>query len=428
MRDLFRQEVTEHQRAKWAGKALLITGMPAWCFGVLSLLFLLVFLAFLILGSYTRRINVYGEITTFPRSVNVFAPQQGFIAERFVGIGDVVKKGQRLYQLDVSRVTDTGKVSANTRLALENQVQHVDSIILKLQDNKRMTLENLHQQKQQYQAAHSQSKQLLNNAREGVDFAQDNMRSYKEYQRRGLITKDQLNGQTYSFYQQQSLFQNLYSQHIQESLQITILESDIVTRAADFDNQISQYQFQRNDLQRQLAEADASGALIVNAPTDGRIESLSVTPGQMVSSGDSLVQIIPHSDAIYQLVLWLPNSSVPYVSANDAINIRYDAFPYEKFGQFPGKIDSIAYVPASIQEMSTYSSSPVHQTAAQTASYYKAIIALEKTHISYQGKVLQLTNGMFAQSTLFLEKRPLYQWMFSPFYDMKKSLMGPIND
>ncbi|MVZ10337.1 HlyD family efflux transporter periplasmic adaptor subunit, partial [Enterobacteriaceae bacterium 8376wG6] len=192
--------------------------------------------------------------------------------------------------------------------------------ILKLQDNKRMTLENLRAQKKQYELAHMQSKQLLDNAREGVAFAQDNMRSYKEYQQRGLITKDQLSGQTYSFYQQQSLFQNLHSQHIQESLQITNLESDIVTRAADFDNQISQYQFQRNDLQRQLAEADASGALIVNAPSDGRIESLSVTPGQMVNSGDSLVQIIPRNGAIYQLVLWLPNTSVPYVSAGDGIN------------------------------------------------------------------------------------------------------------
>ncbi|EPA9085937.1 HlyD family secretion protein [Serratia marcescens] len=428
MRDLFRQEATDHQRAKWAGKALLINGLPAWCFGLLSFLFILVFLSFLIFSHYTRRINVYGEITTFPHSVNVFAPQQGFISERFVEVGDVVKKGQRLYQIDVSRVTDNGKVSANTRLALENQLKHVDSIILKLQDNKRMTLENLRAQKKQYELAHMQSKQLLDNAREGVAFAQDNMRSYKEYQQRGLITKDQLSGQTYSFYQQQSLFQNLHSQHIQESLQITNLESDIVTRAADFDNQISQYQFQRNDLQRQLAEADASGALIVNAPSDGRIESLSVTPGQMVNSGDSLVQIIPRNGAIYQLVLWLPNTSVPYVSAGDGINIRYDAFPYEKFGQFPGRIESIAYVPASIQEMSTYSSSPVHQPSAQTASFYKVTVSLDKTHVSYQGKALQLTNGMRAQSTLFLEERPLYQWMFSPFYDMKNSLMGPIND
>lgn len=428
MRDLFRQEAVEHRHAKWAGKALLIAGLPAWFFAVLSLFFMIILILFLIYGDYTRRINIYGEITTFPRSVNVFSAQQGFISERFVDVGDVVMKGQRLYLLDVSRVTETGKVSVNTRLALENQLLHVDSIILKLKNNKSMTLANLRKQKKQYETALLQSKKMLDNARVGVAFAQENMRSYKEYQKRGLITKDQLSGQTYSFYQQQSLFQNLHSQHIQESLQVTNLESDIVTRAADFDNQISQYQFQRNDLQRQLAEADASGVLIVNAPTDGRIESLSVTLGQMVNSGDSLAQIIPRNDATFQLVLWLPNSSVPYVSVGDAINIRYDAFPYEKFGQFPGRIESIAYVPASTQEMSTYNSSPVHQPVVQAASYYKATVALERTHLSYQAKELKLTNGMRAQSTLFLEKRPLYQWMFSPFYDMKKSLVGPINE
>ena len=46
----------------------------------------------------------------------------------------------------------------------------------------------------------------------------------------------------------------------------------------------------------------------------------------------------------------------------------------------------------------------MHQPNAQTASYYKVTISLDETHISYQGKVLQLTNGMRAQSTLFLEK------------------------
>ncbi|WP_273876769.1 HlyD family efflux transporter periplasmic adaptor subunit, partial [Serratia marcescens] len=75
---------------------------------------------------------------------------------------------------------------------------------------------------------------------------------------------------------------------------------------------------------------------------DGRVESLSVTPGQMVNTGDSLAQLIPSNHAIYYLVLWLPNSSVPYVSRGDHINVRYDAFPYEKFGQFPGVIESIA--------------------------------------------------------------------------------------
>ena len=243
-----------------------------------------------------------------------------------------------------------------------------------------------------------------------------------------LINRDQLNNQVYLYYQQQSTFHSLYNQSIQESLQITNLNSDLATRASDFDNQISQYQFQRNDLLRQLAEADASGSLIVNAPADGRVESLSVTPGQMVNTGDSLAQLIPSNHAIYYLVLWLPNSSVPYVSRGDHINVRYDAFPYEKFGQFPGVIESIAYVPASIQEMSTYSSSPTRQSAELVESYYKVLVAIDNTQFGYQGKKLNLSSGMKAQATLFLEKRPIYQWMFAPFYDMKNSVSGPLRE
>ena len=80
----------------------------------------------------------------------------------------------------------------------------------------------------------------------------------------------------------------------------------------------------------------------------------------------------------------LPNSSVPYVNRGDHINVRYDAFPYEKFGQFPGVIESIAYVPASIQEMSTYSSSPTRQSAELVESYYKVLVAIDNTQFGYQ--------------------------------------------
>lgn len=427
-RELFRQEAVNHQRSKWAGKALLISGLPAWAIACVSAAFIIALLIFLIFGNYTRRINVSGEVTTLPRSVNIFAAQQGFISQRFVNVGEQVKKGQRLYQIDVSRVTDSGVVSANTRQAIESQVAQIDNIIQKLQANKRATVDNLSAQKAQYEIAHKQSQQLVENSRRGVESMRRTMDSYGEYQRRGLINKDQLNNQSYLYYQQQSAFQNLYSQSIQESLQIANLGSDIVTRAADFDNQISQYELQREDLQRRLSEADASGALIINAPTDGRVESLSVTPGQMVNIGDSLAQLIPSNKAVYYLVLWLPNSSVPYVNVGDNINIRYDAFPFEKFGQFPGRIETISYLPASTQEMSTYSSSPIRQSTEITESYYKVLVALDNTQFGYQGKTLRLSSGMKSQTTLFLEKRPIYQWMFSPFYDLKKSLMGPIHE
>ena len=79
-----------------------------------------------------------------------------------------------------------------------------------------------------------------------------------------------------------------------------------MTKIADFDNKISEYQYQLNDLQRQLTEVNARGMLIISAPSDGRIESLSVTEGQMVKNDDSLAQIIPANTNGYYLVLWVP--------------------------------------------------------------------------------------------------------------------------
>ena len=81
-------------------------------------------------------------------------------------------------------------------------------------------------------------------------------------------------------------------------------------------------------------------------------------------------------------MLWVPNDSVPYISVNDKLNIRYEAYPYQKFGQFSGKIMSISKVPASNQEMSTYSSSPLSQNTINYQAYYKVMVSLDKQQMA----------------------------------------------
>lgn len=229
------------------------------------------------------------------------------------------------------------------------------------------------------------------------------------------------------YYQQQNNLLGLSGQNEQNALQITALESQIHIQAAEFDNQIYQMELQRYELQKERQNIDATGDIIVCALAGGRIDSLSVTVGQMVNSGDSLLQIIPQNIDRYALVLWVPNDAIPYIAAGDKVNVRYDAFPAEKFGQFAGTVSVISKAPASPQEMLTYQGAP---KAALTAAvpYYKVIVIPEKQSIAYDGKRLSLENGMKAQSTLFLEKRKMYQWMLSPFYDMKHSATGPVNE
>ncbi|MBI0094717.1 MULTISPECIES: HlyD family secretion protein [Gilliamella] len=425
---LFRQEAINYQKAKWMGKALLIKGYSAWFVFLLSIIFIIVLVLAVIFGTYTRRINVPGEITTQPRAINLFSTQQGFIITSHVKVGDKVKKGDPIYELDVSQTTQLGNVTQKTIESINNQIKNISEIIETLKENKQITLNALKQQIDEYNKFHQDSLLLVKNAEKGMSEMYESMQNYADYQKKGLINNEQFNNQRYLYYQQQNSYQFLQNQIIQENLSIIQLNSELVTKIADFDNKISEYQFQLNALQRQLTEVNAKGTLIISAPSDGRIESLSVTDGQMVKTDDSLAQLIPANTDSYYLVLWAPNESVPYISVNDKINIRYEAYPYQKFGQFSGKIMSISKVPASSQEMSTYSSSPLSQNNVNYQAYYKVMVSLDKQQMAKFNNKIKLTNGMKADITLFLEKRPIYQWMLSPFYDIQKSITGPVNE
>lgn len=349
------------------------------------------------------------------------------VVKQFVTEGQVITAGAPIYQIDVSKSTHSGVVSDNQRRDINSQQARIAQIISRLESSKQATLTMLEKQKAQYTAAFSRSTVILERAQEGIRIAKENMENYRHYQTKGLINKDQLTNQVALYYQQHNNLLSLSGQNEQNALQITALESRIQTQAAEFDNQIYQMELQRYELQKELLNIDAGGAIVIRALADGRVDSLSVTVGQMVNIGDSLLQLLPQDIEHYALVLWVPNDAIPYITAGDKVNVRYDAFPAEKFGQFAGTVSVISKAPASPQEMRTYQGAP---KAALTAAvpYYKVIVMPEKQAIAYDGKRLSLENGMTAQSTLFLEKRTIYQWMLSPFYDMKHSATGPVDE
>ncbi|EOI6442629.1 HlyD family secretion protein [Yersinia enterocolitica] len=427
---MFRQEAIENKKTKWRGRAIFLPGIPVWLVGGGCTFFFVAFLAFVIAGTYTRRVNVGGEITTYPRAVSVYSGVQGFVVKKFVTEGYIVKKGDPVYLIDISKSTRSGVVSDNQRQGIEHQLERISNIISRIEISKKTTLNSLEKQKIQYTAAFKRSSEIINKAEQGIKIMKDNMDNmdnYRRYQIKGLINKDQLTSQVALYYQQQNNLLSLSGQNEQNSLQIINLESQIQTQSAEFDNRIYQMELQRYTLQNELVNTDAGGEIIVRALSDGQIDSLSVTVGQMVNVGDSLLQIIPELISHYSLVIWVPNDAIPYITIGDKVNVRYEAFPAEKFGQFAGTVEVISKTPASPQEMMTYQGAPKN-TQAVSIPYYKIIVRPEQQTVFYDGKRLSLENGMKAQSTLFLEKRKIYEWMLSPFYDMKHSAMGLVNE
>lgn len=373
---MFRQEALDNRKMKWRGRAILLPGMPLWLIMLGSIAFITAFLTFVIAGTYSRRVNVSGEVTTWPRAVNIYSGVQGFIVRQFVHEGQSIKKGDPIYQIDVSKSTRSGVVTDNQRKDIENQLVRVDNIISRLAESKKITLNTLEKQRLQYSDAFRLSSDIIRQAAEGIKIMKNNMENYRNYQSKGLITQDQLTNQVALYYQQQNNLLSLSGQNEQNALQITSLESQIQTQAADFDNRIYQMELQRYELQKELVDTDVGGEIIIRALSDGKVDSLSVTVGQMVNAGDSLLQVIPENIENYYLIIWVPNDAVPYISAGDKVNIRYEAFPAEKFGQFSATVKTISRTPASTQEMLTYKGAP-QNTLGISVPWYKVIVNLK---------------------------------------------------
>jgi len=427
LRKIYRREAIEYKKNHWKGKALLLAGMPAWIVTLLAFTFIAVLVLSLIFCSFTQRIDVRGEVITLPHSVNVFAPQQGFVVNQYVKVGEIVNKGQPLYKLDISRSTINGNVNTAQIEVIDQKIANAENIISKLSHNKSETLRAIEKQIATIKDSLEETSRMLINTQAGLNKMHTNLASYDKYLKDGLITKDQYNYQHSLYFQQQSAYQSLVSQKMQLETQLTQANSDKVTKAADFDNQISGQNNQINDFKNQLVESNANGNIIIKATIDVKLESLAVTKGQMVENGSSLAQIKPTGNIEYYLIIWLPNNAIPYIKKGDIINIRYDAFPADKFGQFPGEVLTLSSVPASRQEMAEYTNVS-NGSNQQDLALYKAIIKIKNKEFNYNGKVLTLSNGLKAQAVVFLEERPLYMWMFTPFYKIMQSVSGPIDE
>lgn len=417
---MFRKEAIAYQSKKWKSTAVLFSRIPAWFVFFISFFIFAAFILFIVFGSYTRRETVVGELVMQAHPIILSAPKSGYISENYIQPHQQVKKGDPLFKITLDRITHSGNINVNSILSLKSQIQATEQAITALNKNKLETINSLENQIKNNQKIYQDKQAYLVEVEKTMNDYEDLVNRYEKLLKVGHSSYDEVNIQKSRYFQQKSLFNELKQELIQlKSTQLS-LENEIETRKTEFNNQIIRYEMQKSDLNIRLMEFESVSDIIVNASLDGKIESTSVTVGQIIKENDPLAQILPQNKGNYQLVMWVPNSAISFIKQGDEVNIRYEAFPFEKFGQFKGKITSISTLPASLQELSFYKNLPTNLD--QGIPLYKILIELADQNVKYNDTTLYFMSGMKAEATLFLEKRKLYEWIFFPMYQLRKNM------
>ncbi|MBL4772372.1 MAG: HlyD family efflux transporter periplasmic adaptor subunit, partial [Alcanivoracaceae bacterium] len=164
--------------------------------------------------------------------------------------------------------------------------------------------------------------------------------------------------------------------------------------------------------ERQI-ELEGSESYAIKASIDGRITSIQVHPGQSVSPQKSLLTIIPNDTELYA-ELFLPSRAIGFINVGQQVLLRFDAFPYQRFGLYEGTVEQVAQAVINPDEAEIPLPTP--------DPVYRVKVSLSSQFVKTYGKSLSLQAGMSLTADIILEERTLGEWLFAPIYSLRGKL------
>jgi membrane fusion protein len=199
-------------------------------------------------------------------------------------------------------------------------------------------------------------------------------------------------------------------------------ERDYASAQAEFHD--LQYQVQRDEaalkrnelaIQQDLAESEARREIQVVASTAGTVTAIAVEVGKLISADSMLTSILPDGSGL-EAEIYAPSRSVGFVKPGMTVLLRYQAYPYQKFGQYKAVVHEIAGAPMSPQELTLPGAAAVSNQTSEPL--YRIRLKLKEQSILAYGNPVNLKPGMLLDASIILEHRYLYEWILEPLFSI----------
>ena len=411
---LFRKEAIQNNTQRLLGDVLLTRPISFWIFTGAIVLLVVIVGTFLAFGKFARKETVTGYLIPDKGLVRVYAPFNGVIDKKYITDGQKVTKGQNLLEVTTERGSKDS-LSINQQLLLQLQEQKIN-LERRIEDEKLMLdseYSRLSIILNNYKNEYYQIGQQLRSQKEQFDLIKEQWDKYKTLQEKGLISEDEVIAKRNAYYSIKASIDATKRLQINKKTEITNITKKIEQSPLQKNNRLQELQQQFAQLKERLIEIKNSHSYMIKAPVEGRITSTQVTIGQSISSSIPALTVIPNSTTLYA-ELFLPSRAIGFVKKGQKVLMRYDAFPYQRYGLYEGHIIQIAEAVISPNEASL----PI----LMQEPVYRIKVALDKQTISAYGKKMPLQAGMSVAADIILEERSLGQWLLEPIYSLKGKL------
>lgn len=414
---LFRQEAIDARQTKWLGDIVLSRPVSFTVISALAAGIVLVTAVFLALGSYTRRVSIPGQLVAAGGQIKLYPPQPGTVLQRLVDEGQAVKKGQQLFKISGERYDGN---AAPVLEASRRQLAHRRDL-LAVEAEKVGRLHHDERQALMGKVASlrvelsSLSRQLASQ-RDLVSLAIDATRRYQGLNDQGYISKDQLQQRQVELLAQQQASDRLAREHAAVAQQLAERGTELAGLSNRQANQLTQVQRQLSVAEQELAESEARRMLVITAPEDGIATAVLADVGQTVDTLRPLATLVP-ADAVLQVELHAPSRSIGFIELGDVVQIRYEAYPYQKFGIHRGTLRSISKTSIPVSDLQN---APAGTRRGENLNepLYRLRVDLDSQTVAAYGEQRPLHSGMLLDAEILTDTRRIYEWALEPLFSV----------
>lgn len=232
---------------------------------------------------------------------------------------------------------------------------------------------------------------------------------------RGHVTAVELEALQEQELQIQSDRQTMSIEQLRQQALVQALRSELDRLQDETANTEDQIRLQLSDLAQQMAQLRGNRAYVLKASVAGTVSNIQLHEGQRARRNVALLQLVPaHSKLLAQLLV--PVRAGGFLHSGQVLLIRYDAFPYQKFGSYYGVIESVAStaaMPGDSSDLPFNLSEPVYRVTA----------SLKRHTVRAYGEDFALKSGMTLSADIKLEQRSLLQWLLEPLFSLSGRLV-----
>ncbi|UCG97965.1 MAG: HlyD family efflux transporter periplasmic adaptor subunit [Burkholderiales bacterium] len=414
MRKLFRQEAIDAQREKLLGEVSTARPVPTWVFTLLALSFAALIIGFMFWGEYTRRERVAGFLVPDVGAAPILAPEAGTLAELMVKEGDPVDAGAPIARLSLERGTASGATSADLmQRELKQRVANLEAE----KENVRLLAE---QQKEQLRRRIDDLKKELAQADTEIRLQSTRVASAREdFQRTQQLVKDgfvsdtALAAKRNEQLDQQVKLETLRRSRAAIARDLRSAQSDLPAIDLRARQQTDQLTREGGELQQDLVQQEARRETVIRAPIAGTVTNIAVARGQSLAADAPLATVLPAGSGL-EAQLLVPTRAAGFVQPGNAVVLRYEAFPFQRFGQYRGVVHNVSRTVWS----------PGEKVGPMTVRepVYRIDVELERQTVAVSGQEVPLRPGMLVSADILLEKRTVFEWIFEPVLELRGRL------